>query len=245
MTGQRRSFKCSLVLAEILETSLPNMWNHLIIWLPIALIVCFVVFTIICFISMFTFEFFNVFYLMLFKIYYFIIQENKDSNNTTRPENEKLAASKADNLPPPYDQVMTSEETFTLTTVQTDSLNDAIPMMNSLVNIRDFNLPFDNDDRNSTMGSTETIPSQWEPESSYQLINSTEHQNGGRLVRSFSLDIPIVRTSAPLSSRSYSLLLNLTGIYRDYHVFLSHYRLTNESGNKNAESFLLQTYNLY
>ena len=173
---------------------------------------------------------------MLFKIYYFIIEENKNANNTSRPENEKLNASKADNLPPPYpDQVITSEETFILTTVQTDSLNDAIPMMNPLVNIRDFNLPFDNDDRNSTMGSTETIPSQWEPESSYQLINSTEHHNGGRLVRSFSLDIPIVRTSAPLSSRSYSLLPNLTGVYRDYHVHLSHYRLTNESGNKDAE----------
>jgi hypothetical protein len=143
-----------------------------------------------------------------------------------------LTTLKEDSLPPPYDQVLISEETYTLTMVETDSLNEAVPFTSSLVFMRDTNLPFDNEDRNSNTGSsasTETIPSQWEPEFSYQLNNSSlEHRNRNRLVRSLSLDIPIVRMSAPLSSRSYSLQRSFTGMYRDRHVHLSHYRLTNE-----------------
>ena len=153
--------------------------------------------------------------------------------------NVERALEKDDILPPPYNQVVSSDQNFTFATLEADHLNEATPIgryhMSSAENGLDpEDLDFDRDMRpeeESTVGSTETIPSLWEPTVD-DNTPAPNQQNPCRLVRSQSLTTLNLLGDSP--SRSCpNLPSSARGIHRHRHVLLSTYRRpttpTNES----------------
>jgi hypothetical protein len=150
--------------------------------------------------------------------------------------------SSKDSLPPPYNQMLSADETYILATLEpSEQLNQATPhgRYHTCNNGED---DLDHDDLNfdlhsegvSTVGSTETIPSLWEPaltpDSSDLPVIS---QQNPCLIRSQSLiTLNALRDSPSRSCPNLSTTI-IGGIHRHRHVFLSHFRrsATNEPGN--------------
>ncbi len=132
-------------------------------------------------------------------------------------------------LPPPYSQVVSSVQTYSFVTLKEDCLNEATPVgryhMSSEDNCldpNDFHLDREmRSEEESAAGSTETIPSMWEPTTDNTPV-SNQH-NPSRLVRSQSLTTLNLLGDSP--SRSCPNLCNsVRGIHRHRHVLLSNHR---------------------
>lgn len=159
-----------------------------------------------------------------------------------REENSKLikdTSGNNDRLPPPYDQIGLSRTSdgYTIVSVHEESLNEATPFGRPFFpeaepdvhNQPDnhLNIGEPQQDSSSMAGSTETIPSLWEPRDDDPPNGSTQGlgraRPAGRLVRSLSLgSLPAVRPASVPATRSCSDLSD--GIYRHRHIRLSNYR---------------------
>lgn len=153
-----------------------------------------------------------------------------------------------DVLPPPYNDVLSSHETYTFNLVEPEHLNQATPIgryhMNRNDELDPDDLEFDQDvqsESETIVGSTETIPSMWEPSTSIavNLNDTSAHQTLGRLVRSQSLTLPSFLDDSP--SRSCPSLPGSIrgGIYRHRHVLLSNYRRTAISNDETSKSVIV------
>lgn len=141
----------------------------------------------------------------------------------------------SDSLPPPYNQVVESHQTFTCDALAQEELNLATPIGRFHVNGRGEELdPEDLDfgrelqiEVDSPMGSTETIPSLWEPSADIHPNEaSTERpHNPSRLVRSLSLTTVNLSNDSTSSSCPTLFTSNhRVGINCHRHVLLSHFR---------------------
>lgn len=132
-------------------------------------------------------------------------------------------------LPPPYSQVVSSVQTYSFATLKEDCLNEATPVGRYHMSSEDPRIRLDPNDfdldremrseEESAAGSTETIPSMWEPTTD----NISNQHNPSRLVRSQSLTT--LNLLGELRSRSCPNLSNsVRGIHCHRHVLLSNYR---------------------
>lgn len=166
----------------------------------------------------------------------------------------------ADRLPPPYESLSGREDVcgpacssdinYTVVTIERDYLNEATPIGPYHRPLQDFadevddllvpagDLPEDGN------GSTETIPSLWEP-ANHLTLEGADHSvtvplfGDYNLVRSVSLNLPNGRRIVPLSSTRSDPCLptgmdgrrrvpGATGCYADHHIDLSTYRPPSE-----------------
>ena len=133
-----------------------------------------------------------------------------------------------DRLPPPYDQTIglaRSSQGYTVVSVHEESLNEATPFGQPWYPEEDVNHHQQDSELESSSpaGSTETIPSLWEPRDDDPPISIAPPAR--RLVRSLSLDSLAVVRPAPITAARSCFDLS-DGIYRHRHVRLSHYRRT-------------------
>jgi len=130
--------------------------------------------------------------------------------------------------------VLSSDETYTFVTLEpSEQLNQATPLGRYHTNNREDD--FDPDDLDlergmrsegeSTVGSTETIPSLWEPALTPDSDNvPVPRQQNSCLTRSQSLITVNVLRDVPSRSCPNIFTAIHSGIHRHRHVFLSNYR---------------------
>jgi hypothetical protein len=153
---------------------------------------------------------------------------------------ERVSAKDA--VPPPYSQVLSSDETYIFSTLEpSEQLNQATPLGRYHMSINENNLDLDDLDfhremrseGDSTVGSTETIPSLWEPAFTPDSngVPVVGHQNN-YLIRSQSLITLNMLRDSP--SRSCPNLSTVIPAHCHRHIFLSNFRRpeTNEPGIK-------------
>lgn len=218
LTGQRRSYKCFPILDKQAEfpphPSSLMTWNEFIT-LAAAIMVLAAMLVVL-----------TTYYV---KSRYSMPREN--ANAGTR----KRISTQVDILPPPYNEVVSSDQTYTFATEESsEEMNQATPIgryhmihREDETNREDLDLAEDlHSEEESTLGSTETIPSSWEPSGTTNHLEGVTVliQQTPRIVRSqssttFNMLREFSSRSCPnLSSSIY------TGIHRERHILLSSFR---------------------
>lgn len=146
--------------------------------------------------------------------------------------NSEKISTQTDNLPPPYNEV-SSDQTYTFATLQqSEQLNQATPIGRyHMIHREDDTIPDDlelgedlHSEGESATGSTETIPSSWEPSGTTNHLDDVAvlSQQHPRIVRSqSSTTLNMLRESPSRSCPNLSSSI-CTGIHR--HVLLSNFR---------------------
>ncbi|XP_046640471.1 uncharacterized protein LOC124325941 [Daphnia pulicaria] len=217
LTDQRRSYKCFPLLNE--QAEVPSNSSSIISWnefitLSSAIVVLAAV-------------------VVAFATYYL-----KSRGATPRQqfsEGIRERVSSKDDGPPSYSQALSSDETYTFITLEpSEQLNQATPLGRYHMSMREDDLDpddldFDRGMRSegeSTVGSTETIPSLWEPALTpdSDSVPVPSQPNNPGLTRSQSLTTLNALRDSPSRSCPNLFTAIQSGIHRHRHVFLSNYR---------------------
>ncbi|XP_057367830.1 uncharacterized protein LOC130688841 isoform X2 [Daphnia carinata] len=218
LTGQRRSYKCFPILdkqAEFLPHPSSLMtWNEFIT-LAAAIMLLAAMLVVL-----------TTYYV---KNRYSMPREN--ANTGTR----KRSSTEVDYLPPPYNEVVSSDQTYTFATEESsEEMNQATPIgryhmihREDETNREDLDLVEDlHSEEESTLGSTETIPSSWEPSGTTNNLDGITvlSQQHPRIVRSqSSTTFKMLREFSSRSCPNLSSSIS-TGIHGERHVLLSSFR---------------------
>ncbi|KAI9562961.1 hypothetical protein GHT06_010417 [Daphnia sinensis] len=218
LTGQRRSYKCFPILDKQAESpSHPSSLITLNEFITLAAAVMLLAAMLVVLTTYYV------------KSRYSMSQENASAGT------RKRISTQVDNLPPPYNEVVSSDQTYTFATEESfEEMNQATPigryhMIHSEgeTNREDLDLVEElHSEEESTLGSTETIPSSWEPSGTTNPLEEVTvfSQQNPHIIRSQSSTT--FNTFREFSSRSCPNLSSsiCSGIHRERHVFLSSFR---------------------